>query len=158
MSSSAVSIPAPTKCSGRSCSDGQEIRPVGNAVISGSGDLVEHVRHTTNAIGVVNVAWLKGVDQECPCYGTLAARAWRPDSTQAGRQSLYSRTGICVQRILSRSTRRSTSTRASSTEILRLGFISFATSVQGQKVFLNSGLVPVTMPVRLIQLTSEQVK
>jgi phosphate transport system substrate-binding protein len=41
---------------------------------------------------------------------------------------------------------------------ISVGFISFAASVEGQKVFLNSGLVPVTMPVRLVQLTSEQVK
>jgi phosphate transport system substrate-binding protein len=35
---------------------------------------------------------------------------------------------------------------------LASGFISFMTSAPGQKVFLDSGLVPVTMPVKLIRL------
>jgi hypothetical protein len=39
-----------------------------------------------------------------------------------------------------------------------VGFISFVSSAPGQKIVLNNGLVPVTMPVRLVQLTSEQVK
>jgi len=34
------------------------------------------------------------------------------------------------------------------------GFISFITSAPGQKIVQNSGLVPATMPVRLVQLTS----
>jgi len=32
------------------------------------------------------------------------------------------------------------------------GFIAFLTSAQGQKIFLNAGLVPVTMPVKLIRI------
>ena len=36
-----------------------------------------------------------------------------------------------------------------------IGFVSFVTSAPGQKIVLNSGLVPATMPVRLVQLTSE---
>lgn len=33
-----------------------------------------------------------------------------------------------------------------------VGFISFVLAYDGQKIFLNSGLVPVTQPVRIIQL------
>jgi phosphate transport system substrate-binding protein len=39
-----------------------------------------------------------------------------------------------------------------------LGLIAYMAGVQGQKIFLNSGLVPVTMPVRLVELTSKQVQ
>ncbi|MDA0986962.1 MAG: substrate-binding domain-containing protein [Bacteroidetes bacterium] len=35
------------------------------------------------------------------------------------------------------------------------GFITFVSSVNGQKIFVNNNLVPATMPVRLISLTSE---
>ncbi|MBI1806117.1 MAG: substrate-binding domain-containing protein [Ignavibacteria bacterium] len=35
------------------------------------------------------------------------------------------------------------------------GFITFITSAPGQKIILNSGLVPATMPVRLVQLTNK---
>lgn len=36
-----------------------------------------------------------------------------------------------------------------------VGFAAFVTGAQGQKLFLKSGLVPATMPVRLIQLQSQ---
>ncbi len=35
------------------------------------------------------------------------------------------------------------------------GFTAFVTSAPGQKIVLNSGLVPATMPVRLVQLTNK---
>jgi phosphate transport system substrate-binding protein len=37
------------------------------------------------------------------------------------------------------------------------GFISFVTSAPGQKIVLNSGLVPATMPVRLVELTQRSL-
>ena len=36
-----------------------------------------------------------------------------------------------------------------------IGFAAFVTGGQGQKIFLKNGLVPATMPVRLIQLQSQ---
>ncbi len=36
-----------------------------------------------------------------------------------------------------------------------IGFTAFLTGAEGQKLFLKSGLVPATMPVRLIQLESQ---
>lgn len=38
------------------------------------------------------------------------------------------------------------------------GFAAFVASGPGQKIFQNAGLVPATMPVRLVQLTEEQVQ
>jgi len=35
------------------------------------------------------------------------------------------------------------------------GFITFITSAPGQKIVVNSGLVPATMPVRLVELTNK---
>ncbi|HMD14487.1 MAG TPA: phosphate ABC transporter substrate-binding protein, PhoT family, partial [Bacteroidota bacterium] len=35
------------------------------------------------------------------------------------------------------------------------GFTAFITSAPGQKIVLNSGLVPVTMPVRIVELTNK---
>jgi phosphate transport system substrate-binding protein len=37
------------------------------------------------------------------------------------------------------------------------GLISYITSPPGQKIFLNNGLVPQTQPVRIVELTSQQV-
>jgi len=38
------------------------------------------------------------------------------------------------------------------------GFISFVTSAPGQKIVLDNGMVPVTMPVRLVELTNRGIK
>jgi phosphate transport system substrate-binding protein len=35
------------------------------------------------------------------------------------------------------------------------GFIQWATSEQGQRIVLKSGLVPATMPIRLVQIKKE---
>ncbi len=40
---------------------------------------------------------------------------------------------------------------------LALGFSAFIASAEGQKIILNYGLVPATQPVRLVQLTQEQL-
>ena len=38
------------------------------------------------------------------------------------------------------------------------GFISFITSAPGQKIVLSNGMVPVTMPIRLVELTNRGIK
>jgi ABC-type phosphate transport system substrate-binding protein len=38
---------------------------------------------------------------------------------------------------------------------LGAGFLTFAASASGQQIFLNNGLVPATMPVRLVQLNDQ---
>lgn len=47
-------------------------------------------------------------------------------------------------------------TTASSASVAA-GFSAFIASTPGQKIFLNAGLVPATMPVRLVQTTQEQL-
>jgi phosphate transport system substrate-binding protein len=37
------------------------------------------------------------------------------------------------------------------------GFITFIANIDGQKIVLNSGLVPATMPVRLVELTNKGI-
>jgi phosphate transport system substrate-binding protein len=126
------------------------------SVIPGSGDLIEYVRKTRNAIGVVNVAWLKGVDQELRVLG-LSRPGVMPDSTQPVGKAYSPAQAYIFKGYYPLSTPVHIYTREVNRD-LALGFISFAMSAQGQKIFTTSGLVPVTMPVRLVQLTSEQVK
>jgi phosphate transport system substrate-binding protein len=126
------------------------------SVMAGSGDLMEYVRKTSNAIGVVNVAWLNGVSHEYRLLG-LSRPGVAPDSTQSPGKPYTPIQGYIFKGYYPLSTPVKIYTRELNRD-LALGFISFTTSFQGQKIFQNSGLVPVTMPVRLIQLTSEQVK
>lgn len=126
------------------------------SVLEGSGDLMEHVRATRNAIGVVNVAWLQGVEQEYQVIG-LSRPGVAADSTQPAGKAYTPAQGYVYKGYYPLSTPVYIYSRELNRD-LATGFISFANSSQGQKVFLNSGLVPVTQPVRIIQLTSEQVK
>jgi phosphate transport system substrate-binding protein len=126
------------------------------SVIAGSGDLMEHIRSTRNALGVVNVAWLKGADQDFNVIA-LSRPGVAADSTQPVGKAYTPIQGYVYSGYYALSTPVNIYTRELNRDV-SVGFISFANSVLGQKVFLNSGLVPVTMPVRLIHLSSEQVK
>jgi phosphate transport system substrate-binding protein len=125
------------------------------APIDSSAARIEYVRTHRGAIGLVGVNWLRRMDKDLTIMA-LGTPGARPDSTQPPGQ-YYSPAQAYVYKgwypigtpvyVYSREIDRN----------LALGFISFVTSGPGQKVFLNNGLVPVTMPVRLVQLTSQQV-
>ena len=117
---------------------------------------IEYVKTHRGAIGLVGVNWLRGMDQDLTIMA-LGTPGVRPDSTEPPGQ-YYSPAQAYVYKGYYPIT---TPVYVYSREIDRniaLGFISFVTSGPGQKVFLNNGLVPVTMPVRLVQLTSQQVQ
>jgi len=121
-----------------------------------SNALVDHVRTTKNALGIVGIGWLKGVAEEVSVLA-LSRPGVQPDSTQPVGKAYTPAQAYVHQGYYPIATPVTIYTRDVERNI-SLGFISFAASAEGQKVFLNNGLVPVTMPVRLVQLTSEQVK
>lgn len=124
--------------------------------VTSSEELVKHVESTPAAIGIVGVNWLRGYDDKLTVFG-LGDPSGRPDSTEpVGRyyppvQAHIYRHYYPISRPV----------HIYSREVLRgvgLGFISYVSSTQGQKIIQEHGLVPMTMPVRLVSLTSEQVK
>lgn len=121
-----------------------------------SSDLIEHVRTTRGAMGIVGVGWLKGVEQDVSVLA-LSRPGVAPDSTQPVGKAYTPAQAYVHQGYYPVSTPVYMYTRDLDRNV-SLGFISFASSSQGQKIFLDNGMVPVTMPVRLVQLTSEQVK
>lgn len=121
-----------------------------------SQKLVEYVLENPNAIGIVGLSWLKGHDQQLTVAG-LGDPNGRPDSTQPmGRY--YPPLQAHVYRKYYPIT---TPVYIYSREIIMdvgLGFIAYVASIQGQKIFQEHGLVPATMPVRLVETTSQPVK
>ena len=120
------------------------------------GELVEFVRTTPNAIGIVGLSSLRGKDREVRVFA-LGTPGVSPDSTQPPGL-FYSPVQANVYRRYYPITR---PVFLYSREVLRdvgYGFIAYVTSATGQKLFLENGLVPVTMPVRLVELTSKEVK
>ena len=121
-----------------------------------SREMLEFVRTVPNAIGIVGLAWLRGFDQDLRVFA-LGTPGFRPDSTQPPGL-FYPPVQAYVYRRYYPITR---PVFIYSREVIRdvgYGFISYATSATGQKMFLENGLVPVTMPVRLVELTSKEIR
>jgi phosphate transport system substrate-binding protein len=124
--------------------------------VASTTELVEHVRTTPGAVGIVGLAWLKGITPDVTVM-SLSRPGVAADSTEPPGRA-YSPAQAYVFKgwyplsapvyIYSREVTRD----------IGYGFIAFVSGAEGQKVILNGGLVPVTMPVRLIQLSSEKVQ
>jgi phosphate transport system substrate-binding protein len=120
-----------------------------------SGELVQKVRGSRGGIGIVSPAWLKGVEEEVN-VPALGSATWKPDTLALpGQYYTPAQAYVFLQYykfiapvyIYSREIDRS----------VGLGFISFVSSAPGQKIIQEGGLVPARMPVRIVQLTSNQV-
>ena len=120
-----------------------------------SSEVIEFVSKNQDAIGIVGLSWLKGTGERVS-VAAVGDPLWQPDSTQPVGH-FYSPAQANVYRHYYRVT---TPVFMYNREILRtvgLGFIAYVTSLPGQKVFQENGLVPATMPVRLIETTSTRV-
>jgi phosphate transport system substrate-binding protein len=117
-----------------------------------SGEVLTFVRANRNAIGVVNISWLRDFEGQItvaaiggtPTTGDSVARFYSPAQANIYRGFYPLSTKVFMY----------------NREIQRtvgLGFIAYVSSVPGQKVFQENGLVPATMPVRLVETTSKQV-
>ncbi len=134
---------------------GRPITPAAR-LFGSTRELVAFVRDTPGAIGIAGIAWLRGSDADVTVF-SLGTPGEAPDSTQVPGQ-YYAPVQANIYRGYYPITR---PVMLYSREVLRdvgYGFIAYATSATGQKLVLEHGLVPVTMPVRLVEITSKEVK
>ena len=122
---------------------------------SSGADLLRYVGATPGAVGIVALNWL-GSSGEGVTVIPVASSAMRPDSTYAPGEYYSPHPAYIFQGYYPVSAPVYVYTRNIEQD-LSMGFIAYLTSVAGQKVFQNDGLVPATMPVRLVHLTSQQV-
>jgi len=120
-----------------------------------SSAIVEYVAKTRNTLGIVGVAWLKGYDERVKIM-EIGGPAYRPDTTRAAGQYFSPAQAYVFQGYYPLAAPVTIYSRAFARD-LGLGFISFVVGAAGQKIITREGLVPVTMPVRIVQLTSERV-
>ncbi len=114
--------------------------------IASSGKLLDYIALSNNAIGIVGLSWLKGFTDSVSVIRIV------PDSV-GGTGRSYSPAQAYLYQGKYPLTR---TVYMYNREVLRdvgLGFISQVSGLEGQKLFLSSGLVPATMPVRLVELT-----
>lgn len=121
-----------------------------NMICSTSTQMINEIKTNDNAIGFISMSWItKFADTLDTTVKPLKIAA--VDSL--GRIGDY--VGLHQAYIADRSYPLVTEAFLMSTDFsmaLSVGFTSFILSYDGQKIILNSGLVPVTQPVKIIQL------
>jgi len=124
--------------------------------MASSPEVFDYVRRSPAALGILDVSWLRGVASEVTVV-SLGTPGMAPDSTQRPG-AFYSPAQAYIYKQYYPITSPVYIYTRELTRDVSLGFISFVAGAEGQKVILNSGIVPVTMPVRLIHLTAEEVQ
>lgn len=110
-------------------------------VVPASRGMIEKVAADRTAIGFVGMNWLSDRVRALAVARTASDNYIYVDIHQA---SVYQGTYPLVQTIYAIQT--------GGAYGLANGFIAYLTSAPGQKIILNSGLVPITMPVKLIKV------
>src|SRR5690606_8012428 len=123
--------------------------------VKSNPEVIDYVSRTPGAIGIVSVNWIS--DEDDPqSFGMLGkikvAAISQPylDKTSYYpplQGHIYEKTYPFVREVNMHS-------RESYTG-LGSGFVSFVAGEKGQRIILKSGLVPATMPIRIIQVKNE---
>jgi phosphate transport system substrate-binding protein len=120
--------------------------------VNSNAEVIDYVSRNPGSLGIVSVNWISDKDDSTSMsfidkVNTAAvSRAFIDDGYyyRPLQGSIYSREYPFVREIYFIS--RETFTGLGS------GFIQWATAEQGQRIVLKSGLVPATMPIRLVQI------
>jgi phosphate transport system substrate-binding protein len=120
--------------------------------VNSNVEVIDYVSRNKNALGIISVNWISDKDDSLSMsfirkVNVLAvSRPFLNDGTYYRPQpgSIYEKSYPFVRDIylISRETYSG----------LGSGFISWACGEQGQRIVLKSGLVPATMPIRLVQM------
>jgi phosphate transport system substrate-binding protein len=122
------------------------------AVTATSGEMVDFIAGHPNAIGMLGLNWVSTNKEKVKVLELADPNA--PDSTGTKGKYFQPHQAYVFQGFYPLTREIYFYSRADMYSV-GIGFVSFVTSAPGQKIVLNSGLVPATMPVRLVQLTSE---
>lgn len=120
--------------------------------VNSNPEVIDFVSRNNNALGIVSVNWISDKDDSLSMsfvkkINVLAvSQLYLNDGTyyRPYQGSIYDKSYPFVREIYLIS--RETSTGLGS------GFINWACAEQGQRIVLKSGLVPATMPIRLVQI------
>lgn len=123
--------------------------------VNSNPEVIDYVAKSPGALGIVSVNWISDKDDSLSfslrSKIKLAAvsRAYLSESSfyLPVQGSIYDRTYPFVREV-------NMNSRESFTG-LGSGFVSFVAGETGQRIILKSGLVPATMPIRLIQVRNE---
>ncbi len=120
-------------------------------ICSTSVQMLESVRKTENSLGIINLAWLTVGRQDILDSTVNALRISRilPSGRQYDFEIFHQGTVAYKKYPYIRKVYYFSTDYAITASV---GFATFLLKADGQKIFLNKGLVPLTQPVRLIQI------
>jgi phosphate transport system substrate-binding protein len=117
-----------------------------------TAEIFEVLKERPNAIGFVSSAWLASMPKNVRAL-EIGDPRYRRDSTSTAMEYFQPHQAYIYQRLYPLS--RAVNIYAHNVgKGVGLGFMSFAASSDGQKIIVSNGLVPATMPVRLVQLNT----
>lgn len=115
-------------------------------------EVLDLVKEHPNAIGFIGTAWLKSMPEGLHAL-EIGDPRFRRDTTSQVMEYFQPHQAYIYQRLYPLS-RTVTVYARNVGKGPGLGFMSFAASSDGQKIIVSNGLVPATMPVRLVQLST----
>lgn len=132
---------------------GKKFGPASHIAVS-SADMISYVAREPRAIGVASIAWLRDNTDSVNVVALEDPSA--PDSLNIRGQHFTPIQGYIYKGYYPITTDVMIYSKADKYGVAA-GFISFVMSAPGQKIFLNNGLVPATMPVRIVQLSNKEL-
>jgi len=123
-------------------------------VVNTTTEMVRFVSEHSSAIGFISSNWLNEKKDQVKILELADPSA--PDSLGGGKY--FAPHQAYVYLYYYPLTREITIYSKADNYGVGAGFISFITSGPGQKIVQNGGLVPATMPVRIIEMTSRSLK
>lgn len=117
---------------------------------STTGDVISEVSSRSNAIGFAGISWLQNPSDSVRVL-EIGDPSFRRDSTSSALE-YFSPHQANIYRGYYPFSRSIYIYTHKAGKGVALGFTSFAAGTEGQKIIVKNGLVPATMPVRLVQL------
>lgn len=133
----------------------EEVLPDNFFAVNSNAEVIDFVSRNPDALGIVSVNWISDKDDSASMSFVnsinivAVSRPFFEDNSyyRPDQGSIYMKTYPFVREVylITRETFKG----------LGAGFIQWATAEQGQRIVLKSGLVPATMPIRLVQIRNE---
>jgi phosphate transport system substrate-binding protein len=121
--------------------------------VKSNPDVIDYVNKNKNAIGVISVCWIS--DRDDPKVEAFLKKIkvveLSEDSTDGPDEHYKPYQGYIAQGVYPLCRNVYTVSREARAG-LGTGFVSFVAGDKGQRIFLKAGLVPATMPVRIIKV------
>jgi phosphate transport system substrate-binding protein len=122
--------------------------------VNGNAEVIDYVSKNPHAIGLIDVSWISDRDDSTvnSFLGSIkvVGLSDKGDFFQPYQAYIADRSYPLLRdiKIISREARMG----------LGSGFTAFVASIRGQQIVLKSGIVPATMPIRVIQVNTEPIR